>query len=87
MCSSDLEGLQRSPRHKSGIAMRFPRIHRIRWDKPAVEADSIDSLLTILQKGEREMHPLGDPPPDQAQAGSAGMTGSGRVSKPGRAKR
>ena len=50
--------------------MRFPRIHRIRWDKPAVEADSIDSLLTILQKGEREMHPLGDPPPDQAQAGS-----------------
>ncbi|MGY6570744.1 MAG: cisplatin damage response ATP-dependent DNA ligase, partial [Salinarimonas sp.] len=81
------EGLQRSPRHKSGIAMRFPRIHRIRWDKPAAQADSIDSLLTILQKGEREMHPLGDPPPDQAQAGSAGMTGSGRLSKPGRAKR
>ena len=81
------EGLQRSPRHKSGIAMRFPRIHRIRWDKPAAQADSIDNLLTILQKGEREMHPLGDPPPDQAQAGSAGMTGSGRLSKPGRAKR
>ncbi|MEO1553754.1 MAG: cisplatin damage response ATP-dependent DNA ligase, partial [Pseudomonadota bacterium] len=33
------EGLQRSPRHKSGIAMRFPRIHRIRWDKPTAEAD------------------------------------------------
>ncbi|KPQ09833.1 MAG: DNA ligase, ATP-dependent, PP_1105 family [Saliniramus fredricksonii] len=81
------EGLQRSPRHKSGIAMRFPRIHRIRWDKPAAQADSIDSLLAILEKGEREMHPLGDPPPDQAQAGSADMTGSGRVSKPGRAKR
>ena len=28
------EGLQRSTRHKSGVAMRFPRIHRIRWDKP-----------------------------------------------------
>ena len=28
------EGLNRSPRHKSGIAMRFPRINRIRWDKP-----------------------------------------------------
>jgi len=47
----------------------------------------IDSLLGILEKGEREMHPLSDPPPDQAQAGSAGMTGSGRLSKPGRAKR
>ena len=30
-----------SSRHKSGIAMRFPRIHRIRWDKPAVEADTL----------------------------------------------
>ena len=29
------EGLQRSTRHKSGVAMRFPRISRIRWDKPA----------------------------------------------------
>jgi DNA ligase-1 len=28
------EGLQRSTRHKSGIAMRFPRISRLRWDKP-----------------------------------------------------
>ncbi len=54
------EGLQRSPRHKSGIAMRFPRIHRIRWDKPAAQADAIEALLTILEKGEREMHPLGD---------------------------
>ena len=33
------EGLQRSTRHKSGVAMRFPRISRIRWDKPAGEAD------------------------------------------------
>ena len=35
------EGLQRSPRHKSGIAMRFPRVSRIRWDKPAAQADRI----------------------------------------------
>ena len=28
------EGLQRSTRHKSGLAMRFPRINRLRWDKP-----------------------------------------------------
>ncbi|MEM1149860.1 MAG: cisplatin damage response ATP-dependent DNA ligase [Pseudomonadota bacterium] len=42
------EGLQRSPRHKSGIAMRFPRINRIRWDKPAAEADRLDSLERLL---------------------------------------
>jgi len=42
------EGLQRSPRHKSGIAMRFPRISRIRWDKPAAEADVIATLEAML---------------------------------------
>jgi DNA ligase-1 len=42
------EGLQRSTRHKSGVAMRFPRINRIRWDKPAAEADDIATLLTLL---------------------------------------
>jgi DNA ligase-1 len=43
------EGLQRSTRHKSGVAMRFPRINRIRWDKPAGEADEIDTLLRLLE--------------------------------------
>ncbi len=42
------EGLQRSPRHKSGLAMRFPRIHRIRWDKPSAEADRIETLQALL---------------------------------------
>ncbi|MBY0611616.1 MAG: cisplatin damage response ATP-dependent DNA ligase [Beijerinckiaceae bacterium] len=42
------EGLQRSTRHKSGVAMRFPRISRIRWDKPADEADRIDALERLL---------------------------------------
>lgn len=42
------EGLQRSPRHKSGVAMRFPRVSRIRWDKPAREADTIDSVMDLL---------------------------------------
>ena len=42
------EGLQRSTRHKSGVAMRFPRINRIRWDKPAAEADGIEALETLL---------------------------------------
>jgi hypothetical protein len=42
------EGLQRSTRHKSGVAMRFPRINRIRWDKPAAEADTLARLETVL---------------------------------------
>ncbi|MCA8901178.1 MAG: cisplatin damage response ATP-dependent DNA ligase [Hyphomonas sp.] len=42
------EGIQRSPRHKSGIAMRFPRINRIRWDKPAAEADRLETLEAML---------------------------------------
>ncbi|HEX7760927.1 MAG TPA: cisplatin damage response ATP-dependent DNA ligase [Caulobacteraceae bacterium] len=42
------EGLQRSTRHKSGVAMRFPRINRIRWDKPAREADELATLEKML---------------------------------------
>jgi DNA ligase 1 len=42
------EGLQRSTRHKSGLAMRFPRINRLRWDKPPREADRLERLETIL---------------------------------------
>lgn len=42
------EGLNRSTRHKSGVAMRFPRINRIRWDKPAAEADRIETLEAML---------------------------------------
>jgi DNA ligase-1 len=42
------EGLARSARHKSGVAMRFPRISRIRWDKPPREADSLTALEALL---------------------------------------
>jgi len=42
------EGLQRSTRHKSGVAMRFPRINRIRWDKRAREADALSTLEAML---------------------------------------
>lgn len=45
------EGVQRSTRHKSGIAMRFPRISRIRWDKPAGEADRIEALEALIAAG------------------------------------
>ena len=44
------EGLQRSTRHKSGVAMRFPRINRIRWDKPSREADDLASLEMLLAR-------------------------------------
>ena len=42
------EGLNRSSRHKSGIAVRFPRILRWRTDKPPAEADSLDSVRAML---------------------------------------
>jgi DNA ligase-1 len=46
------EGLQRSTRHKSGVAMRFPRINRIRWDKPPGEADELTTLERMLERME-----------------------------------
>jgi DNA ligase-1 len=42
------EGLQRSARHKSGVAMRFPRISRIRWDKRPKDADTLEDLEKFL---------------------------------------
>ena len=42
------EGLARSTRHKSGIAMRFPRINRLRWDKLPRDADNLDALHALL---------------------------------------
>ena len=41
------DSIHRSTRHKSGLAMRFPRISRIRTDKPAHEADRIETLLAL----------------------------------------
>jgi DNA ligase-1 len=42
------DAVQASTRHKSGVAMRFPRIHRIRWDKPAEEADRLETLIAMI---------------------------------------
>jgi DNA ligase 1 len=42
------EGLNRSKRHKSGVAVRFPRILRWRTDKPAADADTLDTLRALL---------------------------------------
>jgi DNA ligase 1 len=43
------EGINRSPRHKSGIAVRFPRMLRIRFDKPLHEANTLQDLETLLK--------------------------------------
>lgn len=43
------DSVHSSKRHKSGLAMRFPRIHRIRWDKPVHEADRIETLQAMAQ--------------------------------------
>jgi DNA ligase-1 len=48
------EGLQRSSRHKSGVAMRFPRINRLRWDKPPGQADRLDRLEALLRRIEQD---------------------------------
>ncbi len=45
------DAVQRSTRHKSGIAMRFPRVRRIRWDKPVAEADRLDTLEALIPEG------------------------------------
>jgi DNA ligase-1 len=42
------DAAQRSTRHKSGVALRFPRVARLRWDKPAAEADRLEVLTRLL---------------------------------------
>ena len=42
------EGIHESPRHKSGIALRFPRMARWRQDKPVSEANTLEDLKALL---------------------------------------
>jgi DNA ligase-1 len=44
------DSIHPSTRHKSGLAMRFPRVSRIRWDKPAAEADRIEALEKLVER-------------------------------------
>lgn len=44
------DAVHSSKRHKSGIALRFPRINRIRWDKPAEEGDSVDTVKALIRR-------------------------------------
>lgn len=48
------EGIRRSTRHKSGLAVRFPRIARWRRDKSADQADSLETIMALLPASERE---------------------------------
>ena len=48
VCELAFDSVHDSKRHKSGVALRFPRIHRIRWDKPANEADQLDTLKGFI---------------------------------------
>ena len=43
------DSAQQSSRHKSGVALRFPRINRIRWDKPAAEAATLEDMHVFLE--------------------------------------
>jgi DNA ligase-1 len=45
------EGIQYSSRHKSGVALRFPRMLRWRKDKPASEADQLETLIQLIETG------------------------------------
>jgi DNA ligase-1 len=51
------EGIQASPRHKSGIAVRFPRMLRLRWDKPVDAADSLATLQAFIAASAALRHP------------------------------
>jgi DNA ligase-1 len=42
------EGIQRSTRHKSGIAVRFPRMLRMRKDKPIREANTLQDAIALI---------------------------------------
>ena len=46
------DAAQRSNRHKSGVALRFPRVARLRLDKPAAEADRLETLMRLVEGDE-----------------------------------
>ena len=44
------DAAQYSKRHKSGVALRFPRIKRLRWDKPISEAETLQHVKSLIQE-------------------------------------
>jgi DNA ligase-1 len=59
------ESIQLSSRHKSGVAVRFPRMARWRQDKPPAEADSLDAIKALLRQAPPEQK--GADSPDEAR--------------------
>jgi DNA ligase-1 len=51
VCELAFEGIQASTRHKAGVAVRFPRIARLRRDKPIQEADTLERVRALLPRG------------------------------------
>jgi DNA ligase-1 len=62
------EGLQRSSRHRSGIAMRFPRISRLRFDKLPRDADRLERLEALLARRSEPFVSRGETEGDRAQS-------------------
>jgi DNA ligase-1 len=48
----EYDSIGSSARHKSGVAMRFPRMHRLRWDKPAGDADTLETVQKLLAESQ-----------------------------------
>jgi DNA ligase-1 len=72
------DAAQLSTRHKSGVAMRFPRIARIRTDKPASEADRLESLMALVENRASPPDPDQVAPPLESPL-RRGCTGSTRA--------
>ncbi len=80
------DSAQQSTRHKSGVALRFPRINRIRWDKPASEAATLDDMQIFLgatlmsrQSIQKKIEELD--PPDGEAAAARGLRDGGAASQ------
>ena len=57
------DAAQFSNRHKSGVALRFPRVARLRPDKPPEEADRLETLMRMIEVRAAPMEPAAAPPP------------------------
>jgi DNA ligase-1 len=76
------DAAQLSTRHKSGVALRFPRIARIRTDKPAAEADRLAAVMALV---ENKPPSTGEPRTGEPRAGEPGTvepTGDGPHGEP-----